>query len=74
MIREFFEDEICFEIVGIHNASTQEQLINFSNSLTEALDTRFPVQTPNSWQDAFTLLKTFLKNNATKGKKGSFLR
>ncbi len=72
LIREFFEDEICFEIVGIHNASTQEQLINFSNSLTEALDTRFPVQTPNSWQDAFTLLKTFLKNNTTKGKKVVF--
>jgi type II secretory pathway predicted ATPase ExeA len=72
LIREFFNDKICFEIVGIHNATTQEQLINFSNSLTEALDANFPVQPPKSWQDAFTLLKTFLKNKRTKGKKVVF--
>ena len=72
LIREFFDDKICFEIVGIHNATTQEQLVNFSNSLTEALDTNFPVHPPKSWQDAFTLLKTFLRNKRTKGKKVIF--
>lgn len=72
LIREFFDDKICFEIVGIHNASTKEQLINFSNSLTEALDANFPVQAPKSWQDAFTLLKTFLRNKRTNGKKVIF--
>ncbi len=72
LVREFFNDKICFEIVGIHNATTQEHLINFSNSLTEAMDINLPVQTPKSWQDAFTLLKTFLRNKKTKGKKVVF--
>ena len=72
LIRELFDDKICFEIVGIHNATTREQLVNFSNSLTEALDIPVPVQTPRSWQDAFALLKTFLRNKQTKGKKVVF--
>ncbi|RLE00454.1 MAG: ATP-binding protein, partial [Bacteroidetes bacterium] len=72
LIREFFGERICFEIVGIHDATTQEQLVNFSNSLAEAFDTKLPLQVPKSWQDAFTLLKAFLQNKKTKGKKVVF--
>ena len=33
LIREFFEDMICFEIVGIYKASLRDQLSNFATSL-----------------------------------------
>jgi len=33
IIREIFEDKITFDLVGIANASTKEQLSNFKNAL-----------------------------------------
>ncbi|MEI6890222.1 MAG: hypothetical protein ACOYM0_11285 [Bacteroidales bacterium] len=30
LIREFFEEEICFELVGVHHATLTQQLKNFA--------------------------------------------
>jgi len=72
LIREFYGNQICFELVGIYNANMQEQLQNFAHSFSEVVDFDYKLQTPQSWQDAFSMLKTFLKNHKTKGKKVIF--
>ena len=36
LVSEFFDSCICFEIIGIHNASLRDQLDNFSHSLKKA--------------------------------------
>ena len=73
LIREFFGDRIGFELIGIYNASLQEQLDNFANSMTEALRIDIPVKSPGSWQEAFSMLKSFLKSKKFRGKKVIFL-
>lgn len=72
LIREFYGDRICFEMVGIYNANMQEQLQNFAQSFNEAVKSGYKLQSPQSWQDAFAMLKTFLEKHKGKGKKVIF--
>ncbi|MCK4921551.1 MAG: AAA family ATPase [Bacteroidales bacterium] len=73
LIREFFGERIGFELIGIYNASLQEQLDNFANSMCEALKIDIPVKSPASWQEAFSMLKNFLESKKGKAKKVVFL-
>jgi type II secretory pathway predicted ATPase ExeA len=73
LIREFFDDQICFELTGIHKATLREQLNNFTASLTEANNSLLALQPPGTWQEAFAQLKTFLNQYKSKGKKVVFL-
>jgi len=36
LIREFFQDEICFELTGIHGGSLADQLREFAKALGKA--------------------------------------
>ena len=73
LIREFFWEKIGFELIGIYNASLQEQLDNFANSMSEALGIGIPVKSPDSWQEAFSMLRSFLESKKGKAKKVVFL-
>jgi uncharacterized protein len=72
LIREFYGKQICFELVGIYNASMKEQLQNFTRSFNEVVDSAYKLQTPSSWHDAFYMLKIFLVQHKGKGKKVIF--
>ncbi len=70
LVKSFFYDHICFEIVGMFNASLQEQLNNFARSLGKAGGTGILPQTPASWQEAFYQLETWLESPVMKEKRG----
>jgi uncharacterized protein len=50
LIKTFFHDHVCFDMVGIFNAGLKEQLSNFARSLGKASGTDIIPQTPASWQ------------------------
>jgi uncharacterized protein len=70
LVKAFFHDHLCFEIVGMFNASLQEQLNNFARSLGKASRTGIIPQTPTSWQEAFFQLESWLESPSMKKKQG----
>lgn len=70
LIKAFFHQLICFEIVGIFNGSLQDQLINFARSLGKASGTGIIPQTPATWQEAFIQLESWLESPVMKAKTG----
>ncbi|WP_018627514.1 AAA family ATPase [Niabella aurantiaca] len=71
LIRSFFENEIIFEISGLHNASLREQLENFRDCLLKAVPKRkLPV--PETWLQAFQQLIRILQLRPAKKKKVVF--
>jgi len=62
LIREFYEDSICFELIGVHEASLKVQLGNFAQSLKTAMGIGILPQAPVTWFDAFSHLGQFLES------------
>jgi AAA+ ATPase superfamily predicted ATPase len=76
LVREFFNEKICFELTGMPDGSLNDQLVNFADSLHRV--TRSPVapKVPGSWREAFLQLEQFLdagKNNSRGVKQVVFL-
>lgn len=65
LIRTFLKDAIVFECTGIHNASKQTQLENFSQALQITTKSQLPLAIPNTWLKAFGMLQTYLAALAT---------
>ena len=57
LVREFFDDRICFELTGIHRAMLRELLENFAGARAEATNSGLPLRPPGTWQEAFAQLK-----------------
>lgn len=72
MVQSVYKDDIVFEVIGLQNASKQEQLENFVLQLAEAAGSTFPIQTPSSWLQAFALLISYLKKLPKEKKKVVF--
>jgi hypothetical protein len=70
LIREYFGDSICFEIIGKHGVTLKEQLDNFALALGKAISIGIQPQKPSSWSEAFNQLEQFLESSTRKGKKG----
>lgn len=70
LVREFFDQAICFEMVGVHQASLKEQLKNFAQSLKNAIGMGILPQTPENWMEAFSFLEQFLEAPDLKKKAG----
>lgn len=68
LIREFFGNSICFEIIGKHGATLREQLDNFAQALGRALGMGLQPQRPSSWSEAFLQLERFLDSGKRKKK------
>ncbi len=57
LISHFFQDKtIYFELTGIKNASTKNQLKNFTEELSETFFEGEVQRCPSNWQDAFSIL------------------
>jgi len=70
LVREFYDETICFEMVGMFKASLQEQLANFAQSLGKAGGTGIIPQKPASWQEAFIQLENLLESPVFKERTG----
>ncbi len=69
LIREFFKPKgAFFEAVGQKDASLNQQLKNFSESLHETFSPDLPLREPGTWHEAFGMLTTLIERNL-KGKK-----
>lgn len=66
LIRETFSDKLCFEISGLANASTKEQLLNFGMTLSQSAGEH--LQTPRNWLEAFRQLINFVQQSHQKRK------
>ena len=70
LINNYFEKQLIFDISGIDNASMDEQLENFTRSLSGRLG--FKLEQPGSWLSAFEMLKNYLAPLLKKQKRAIF--
>lgn len=74
LIRTFFEGKIDFEMVGLKDGKKQQQLRNFTYSLSEAKQQKAASEkVPKDWLEAFHSLKEFLESRKDKKKKIIFI-
>ncbi|MCL2329206.1 MAG: AAA family ATPase [Bacteroidetes bacterium] len=66
LVRETFSKKFSFEISGLANADTKEQLVNFSLTLKKT--TGEELKTPKSWLEAFSQLSDYLEKSKQKRK------
>ncbi len=69
LINQIYEKHIVFSISGTQNTRLKEQLGNFSYLLNEYATAKTPYKRPTSWQEAFQILITYLKEKTAKSKK-----
>jgi uncharacterized protein len=60
LVRTFYQNQIVFEFTGIHEASTKDQLENFSIALQSAIKSSVPLAIPESWLQAFAMLTSYI--------------
>lgn len=60
LVRNYYQQQLVFECTGIHEAGLPDQLLNFSRSLQQAMQSSVPPATPNNWGQALTFLSDFL--------------
>ena len=62
LIREFFEDEMVFQTAGLANEKTAQQIKSFYTDLVD-YGLQPQKEIPNDWIDAFSLLRTLIKQS-----------
>ena len=62
LIREFFGEQILFEITGSFEGTRSEQLRNFAFALSKLAGSPVQLETPASWQEAFFQLIRVLES------------
>src|SRR3954470_13258593 len=68
LIRAVYEQQIVFELSGIHEAKLSVQLENFSLSLQRSSSTKVPIAVPRNWLQAFATLQQYLSEKLRKKK------
>jgi len=71
LVHNFFENDIIFEVSGLHNASLQEQLENFKDCLLKTVP-RKKIPIPENWLQAFQQLIKCVQPQIKKRKKVLF--
>lgn len=61
LIRHAYQGKIDFDLTGIQNGSSREQLQNFADRLTLYAKPLFPFQRPSNWLQAFQMIVTWLE-------------
>ena len=69
LIKQVYQEHIVFEMTGLQNGNTKEQLQNFSIQLATLSKNDVPVKQPSNWLDAFFMLSQFLDNQPSTDKK-----
>lgn len=72
LIRQFYQSQLFFEASGLHEKSMPKQLENFYLALKETSPKK-NLDQPETWLQAFTLLKNQISNSRKKEKKVIFL-
>lgn len=71
LVREYFKNEIVFEIAGLYQGSMSDQLSNFTKEIFK--NSRGKITTPANWLEAFTLLENYLNKLKSAKKKIVFI-
>jgi len=71
LIRNVYQKQIIFEFSGIHNATLQQQLESFTETLTKATSS-LPLARPVSWVQALNMLREGMTPLLKKGKRVIF--
>ena len=58
LVKELLENQFTFRMTGKENASTKEQLENFSDALNNFTST---TEKPKTWTQAFRQLSTYIE-------------
>ncbi len=71
LIRNFFMGQECvyFEATGLKDGSLSQQLMLFTEKISEVFYEGLPLQTPQTWLDAFKLLTKAMEKTASEAKK-----
>ena len=72
LVREFFQNQFAFQLTGLANASTSQQLTNFLVAIQRYAKGNTSVA-PNNWLEAFQLLIEHLESISIDSKKIVFL-
>lgn len=59
LVRNYFAPQMVFELTGMHEASLQDQLFNFTQALQETAKMAIPPAVPQNWIQAFAMLTGF---------------
>lgn len=73
LIREYFEQTFDFQLTGMANVKTSQQLANFHFSMGRSIPTYKKQKPPESWIEAFQYLMDHLESIPEKRKKVVFL-
>ena len=70
LIRNYFQSKKCiyFQVIGLQKGSLENQLQNFSDSLSETFYDKMPMQAASSWKDAFQRLTAVIEKQNKKDK------
>jgi predicted AAA+ superfamily ATPase len=68
LIRSVYENRLLFELSGVHNASLNQQLQNFSLALKKAINAAARSDVPANWIEAFYTLQESLAQKLQKEK------
>ena len=66
LVKNVYKEQIKFEFTGTQNASLKNQLFKFSEKLKEQFDSSNDFKQPESWYEAFQLLKKCLSLEKSK--------
>jgi hypothetical protein len=72
LIRQYFADNMVFDIIGLHNGSLQDQLKHFRNTLVKS-GYKDAVEAPKTWLSAFYMLENYMDTLNTAKRKVIFL-
>ena len=68
LINQIYKKQIVFSISGTQSTHLKEHLSNFAYLLNEYAKPKIAYKTPTSWQEAFQMLITYLKEKTAKSK------
>ena len=72
LITRLYEPHIAFEMIGIQNGLSAQQLQNFTDQLSLFAKPNLPIKAPENWADAFKMLREYFENKKFKKKKVLF--
>ncbi len=73
LVREAYAHKIAFEMTGLQNGSTREQLQHFTARLNYHARPMLPFSAPRNWQEAFEMLIIYLESQLKEEKAVVFL-
>lgn len=61
LITQAYREHLVFEMIGTQNGLLQTQLENFADQLSLFSQSKFPIKPPQTWAEAFRLLRDYLQ-------------